>query len=77
MRAFAPIQSKDIQFLKELDKHHFARLSMMMAEERNEKLSYEDALKNEEVKEPSYFEFCELREIDYAFIKKFTKKSKS
>lgn len=45
MRAFAPIQSKDTKLFNELQKHHLARLAMMMAEERGEELSYEDALK--------------------------------
>ncbi len=29
-----------------LQRHHLARLEMMMAEERGEELSYEDAIKN-------------------------------
>ncbi|MGR3218480.1 MAG: hypothetical protein ACUZ8H_01500 [Candidatus Anammoxibacter sp.] len=45
MRAFTPNQTKDINFLKETDLHHFARLAMMMAEERGQDLSYEEALK--------------------------------
>lgn len=43
-RAFAPNQSKDKELNISTDKHHFARLAMMMAEERGEDLSYEDAL---------------------------------
>jgi hypothetical protein len=43
-RAFAPKFNKDQKFLTEAQKHHHARLAMMMAEERGEFLSYEDAL---------------------------------
>lgn len=39
-------KSKNIQFLIGLDKHHAARLAMMMAEERGEDLSYENAIKS-------------------------------
>ena len=35
----------DKNFKRELQLHHLARLSQMMAEERGEVLSYEDALK--------------------------------
>jgi hypothetical protein len=43
------IEAKEMQ--KGLDHHNSARLAMMMAEERGEDLSYEDALKLMEVKD--------------------------
>lgn len=43
-RAFAPNQSPDIKFHQGMDKHHLARLAMMMAEERGEVLTYEEAI---------------------------------
>ena len=35
----------NVSFYTNLDKHNYARMSMMMAEERGETLSYEEALK--------------------------------
>jgi hypothetical protein len=45
-RGFAK-NNKDANFQKELLKHHLARMEMMLAEERGEKISYEDALKKD------------------------------
>ena len=44
-RAFAVNQCKNIELKRDLQKHHFARMAMMMADERGEDLSYEEALK--------------------------------
>ena len=43
-RAFAPNQHKDTEFLNNTQAHGLARMAQMMAEERGEDLSYEDAL---------------------------------